>query len=1188
MSDHFEESASTAHKDSSNIATLNLSDDSSSCYYLHPSDNPGALLVLEIFTGENYIAWSKSMTIALTVKNKIAFIDGSLVQPNTTNQSLRMAWLRSNNLNSKSITEYFSEFKALWDEYNSYRPIPSCKCGHLDSCSCNIFKHLTARQQSDFVMKFLVGLHDSYSSVRSQLLLQTPLPSMGRVFSLLLQEESQRSLTNAAAIPIDCQAMIAEHYHNQNSKSGSNYTTRFAKYKGKTKATCTHCGYPGHIVDKCFQLIGYPPGWKGPRGKRLATMPHTSKNFQRLPTAHHTTALQPHLDTPNIVFSQEQMQNLLTLANSISSSKLNNTATEVSTSGISFSCHTASSPHNSFSWILDTGATDHMICSPLLFESIILPKTQNNVHLPNGQHVPILFTRTIRFSPDIILYNALYVPAFNINLISVSRLTAANIVGLFFLHTKCILQDLSKWKMIGLAEAESGLYKLHKPPAPNATKSPLITNIKSCAVATNIWHLRLGHIPPSKIALLNKTDPSVHTPLVFPDYPQHFDPFPCRPSNTTLHDSVVPTTIPIQPSVPHISTLPPPLTQLRKSERTKHPPTYLTQYYCGHMAQIASATPDSSPCFLPGKPYSILSYLSTSHLSLPHCAFTSSVSSIYEPKTYKQASSIPHWQHAMTNEITALEKNQTWDLVILPPNKTVIGCKWVYKVKFQADGQVERYKARLVAKGYTQQEGIDFFDTFSPVAKITTVRVLLTIAAANNWHLHQFDVDNAFLHGDLHEEVFMQLPPSYSNHNDPRVCKLKKSIYGLKQASRQWFSKLSASLLQFGFLQANSDSSLFIKQSETTLIAILIYVDNVLIASNDLTALTIVKNYLRRIFPVKDLGHLKYFLGIEVARSTKGIVLCQRKYALDILMDSGFSGAKPVTFPMESTLKLSTHDTSPPLPNPASYRRLIGRLLYLTLTRPDLSYAIQTLSQFMSNPHTLHMQAAERVLRYLKATPGKGLLLKAASPLHLKAYSDSDWGGCIDTRRSVTGYLVFLGDSLISWKSKKQPTVSRSSCRSRISGHLATTSCELQWHSYLLADFHIPHSQPALLYTDSKPASEIAYNPIHHERTKHIQIDCHLVREKLQAGLLTIIHIPSKFQLADALTKPLGSHMLNPLLDKMGMINIHSHLAGGYWNIAHAPTEANAANNSSILAEQATPAADSPTPEDSRRLAMIS
>ena len=188
------------------------------------------------------------------------------------------------------------------------------------------------------------------------------------------------------------------------------------------------------------------------------------------------------------------------------------------------------------------------------------------------------------------------------------------------------------------------------------------------------------------------------------------------------------------------------------------------------MAQIASATPAFSHCSPPGKPHSIFSFLSTSQLSLPQCAFTSSVSTVFEPKTYKQASIIPHWQHAMTNEIIALEQNKTWDLVILPPNKFVIGCKWIYKVKFQADGQVERYKACLVAKGYTQQEGIDFLDTFSPVAKITTVRVLLTIAAVKNWHLHQLHVDNAFLHGDLHEEVYMQLPPGYSNPNDPRVC----------------------------------------------------------------------------------------------------------------------------------------------------------------------------------------------------------------------------------------------------------------------------------------------------------------------------------------------------------------------------------------------------------------------------------
>ncbi|KAF5469796.1 hypothetical protein F2P56_010356 [Juglans regia] len=310
MSDNLEENASMAHTPSSNASVQNLSDDSSSCYYLHPSDNPGVLLVSEIFTGENYIAWSRSMLIALTVKNKVAFVDGSLVQPITNDPYLRVAWLRANNLvlswlmnsiakeirgsllyftnafdiweelrvrylrsdgprvfflekslssisqNSKSVTEYFSEFKALWDEYISYRPIPSCRCGNLNRCSCNILKNLTDRQQSDYVMKFLVGLHDSYSAVRSQLLFQSPLPSMSRVFSLLLQEESQRSLTNAIGISFDSQAMVAE----QSSRTVSTNNTRFTKQKGKSDAICSHCGYSGHLVDKYFQLIGYPPG----------------------------------------------------------------------------------------------------------------------------------------------------------------------------------------------------------------------------------------------------------------------------------------------------------------------------------------------------------------------------------------------------------------------------------------------------------------------------------------------------------------------------------------------------------------------------------------------------------------------------------------------------------------------------------------------------------------------------------------------------------------------------------------------------------------------------------------------------------------------------------------------------------------------------------------------------------------
>ena len=201
---------------------------------------------------------------------------------------------------------------------------------------------------------------------------------------------------------------------------------------------------------------------------------------------------------------------------------------------------------------------------------------------------------------------------------------------------------------------------------------------------------------------------------------------------------------------------------------------------------------------------------------------------------------------------------------------------------------------------------------------------------------------------------------------------------------------MSTSLLLFRFLQAKSDSSLFIRKTTNTFIVVLIYVNDVIITSNTLTTINQVKQFLQTTFPIKDLGKLKYFIGIEVSQSAKGIVLCQRKYSLDILANSGFFGAKPVSFPMESALKLSVNDASPSLSDPASYRRLIGRLLYLTITRPDLSYAIQTLSQFMSNPHTMHLQAAERVLQYLKATPSQGLLLKADSTFHLKAYSDSD------------------------------------------------------------------------------------------------------------------------------------------------------------------------------------------------------
>ncbi|XP_020240327.2 uncharacterized protein LOC109819131 [Cajanus cajan] len=389
-------------------------------------------------------------------------------------------------------------------------------------------------------------------------------------------------------------------------------------------------------------------------------------------------------------------------------------------------------------------------------------------------------------------------------------------------------------------------------------------------------------------------------------------------------------------------------------------------------------------------------------------------------------SQFPCWNNAMKAEITALEKTNTWILVELPPGKHPIGCKWVYKIKHKPDGSIERYKARLVAKGFTQLEGIDYFETFSPVAKITTFRVLLALAAAKGWHLQQLDVNNAFLHGDLDEEVYMKLPPGLTADSPNQVCKLQRSLYGLKQASRQWHSKLTTALLSLGYTQSMADHSLFVKNTGSSFTALLVYVDDILLTGTDLAEINHVKKYLDDQFSIKDLSDLRYFLGLEVSKSAKGIVLNQRKYVLDILSDAGLLGAKPAATPMDPSTKLQA-DKGIAYTDPAEFRRIIGKLIYLTTTRPDISYAVQQVSQYVSNPLDLHYKAAIRILRYLKGCPGKGLFFPSSNSLKPSAFADSDWACCLDTRRSVTGYCIFLGDALISWKSKKQGIISRSS-----------------------------------------------------------------------------------------------------------------------------------------------------------------
>lgn len=492
----------------------------------------------------------------------------------------------------------------------------------------------------------------------------------------------------------------------------------------------------------------------------------------------------------------------------------------------------------------------------------------------------------------------------------------------------------------------------------------------------------------------------------------------------------------------------------------------------------------------------------------------------------------------MKKEIRALEQNGTWTLEELPKGKRAIDSKWIYKIKYQLNGEIERYKVRLVAKGFTQMEGIDFHDTFAPVAKLVTVRTLLAVAVKKNWIINQLDVNNAFLHGELHEEVYMKIPQGFEKGKENKVCRLRKSLYGLKQASRNWYQKFTSSLRMIGFRQSQADHSLFIFKTENSFVAALIYVDDVIIVGNDVKKIKETKTFLNEKFSIKDLGPLKYFLGIEVTRTRDGIVLNQRKYILDILEDSGMMGCRPSAFPMEQNAKLQKNDEDKRV-DANKYRRLVGRLLYLQATRPDITYSVNILSQFVTDPRESHMNAAMRVLRYLKATPAQGILLPKEGDANLIAYTDSDWLGCPDTRRSRTGYLLLLGGAPISWKSKRQSVVSRSSAEAEYRA-MATTVSEVIWLRWLLKELGLEQSDPTQLLCDNMAVKHIANNPVFHERTKHVEMDCYFVRERVESKEVKPLHIDTKSQVADLFTKALGAKHLQSLLNKLGICNLHA------------------------------------------------
>ncbi|KAK8921120.1 hypothetical protein KSP39_PZI020446 [Platanthera zijinensis] len=618
-------------------------------------------------------------------------------------------------------------------------------------------------------------------------------------------------------------------------------------------------------------------------------------------------------------------------------------------------------------------------------------------------------------------------------------------------------------------------------------------------------------------------------------------PFPSAPSPPSIPRPVLPVTTPLLPVPPALPPVPPAPPIIRVY--TRRPP-------CS-MAPLQSAsttvTPRPDDQVQTSTAHPLAHYVSLHRLSPPLHTFATSLSSVSVPNSVQEALQHPGWRAVMEEKMAALWTNRTWTLVPLPPGQKPVGCKWVFVIKHAADGTIDRLKARLVARGFTQQQGLDYEETFSPVAKLNTVRVLLSVAVHHQWPLLQLDVKNAFLNGDLQETVYMQQPPGFETTGESQVCHLRKALYGLKQSPRAWFDKFSKALREIGFTRSSADFSLFTRHRSTGTVLLLVYVDDIIITGNDSNGILAVKLHLSTVFQTKDLGPLRYFLGLEVARRSDGLILSQRKYCTDLLHDAGYSGCKPIDTPMDVNHKLCAQasDSDTLLDNPEYYRRLVGKLIYLTVTRPDISFAVGIVSRYMHSPRSSHLQAVERILRYLKKAPGQGLVYKVSSSTPtLVAYSDADYAGSLDDRRSTSGFCTYFGGHLITWRSKKQAVVARSSAEAEYRA-MASVVSELTWLESLLTDLDVKLPSPALLLCDSQAAIHIAKNPVFHERTKHIEVDCHFIREKVQLKKIDLRHVPGTEQVADVLTKALSSTLFYQCLSKLGAYDLYAPACGG-------------------------------------------
>uniref|UniRef100_A0A2N9EUE1 Integrase catalytic domain-containing protein n=1 Tax=Fagus sylvatica TaxID=28930 RepID=A0A2N9EUE1_FAGSY len=1030
----------------------------------------------------------------------------------------------------QSISDYYSQTASMWEQLAAADP-PLRYAEDID-----LFAKYKDRRR---FTQFMMGLREDFEPTRAALLSRSPLPSLDAAVKELISEENRRP------------------HHHLSSSDVVLATPRPPSSSDRSRRFCTYCQKPGHDITECYR--------KKKDDKRKQ---HQSRGILPLPQAAAVSSAP--VNDPVVTVSQ--LESMFHRYMSQPSPALSVT------------------PGNK-SWLLDSACCNHMTPHASHFSQKTPLVPSPIIYTADSSHMSVSHIGTIS-SPDLTIPDTYLVPKLSLNLLSVGQLCELGL-DLHFSNHGVDVQDPLTGKLLGTGRKTGRLFELCNLQIPSHMVSSSVA--ATTTLSPDLWHSRLGHASLSRLQLLASQDNAqeyhdksflsildsngtlphyscpytsqqngraerklrhildvVRTLLISASIPERFWGEAALTAVYTINRIPSPTTHKKSPfellydKIPDYSSLrgfrcyDPISRRLRISRHVEfweHQTFSSRQHFpfiSSSMTPIftdpsidlypdpvrdstqppsssdvpslvlspAAGSPDSDPASSAPSESPTDICRSTrvrappSHLSDYHCYFA--LATLHEPHTYREASTNPLWQQAMADELDALHKTHTWDMTTLPPGKSAVGCKWVYKIKTRADGSVERYKARLVARGFTQEYGIDYEETFAPVARLTSVRSLLAVAAVRHWPLFQMDVKNAFLNGDLLEEVYMQPPPGYPDSQN-QVCRLRRALYGLKQAPRAWFAKFSSVVAQQGFTPSSYDSALFIRHTSTGITLILLYVDDMIITGDDTAGICDLQKFLSQQFEMKDLGTLSYFLGLEVTSSSDGYYLSQAKYASDLLSKAGLTDSKTVSTPLELNVKLNTTDVS--------------SCLLLRST---------------------HYAAVLHILRYIKGTLFHGLHFSAQSSLELRAYADADWAGDPTDRRSTTGYCFLLGSSLISWRSKKQSVVARSSTEAEYRA-LADATSELLWLRWLLADMGAPQTTRTPIHCDNRSTIHIAHNDVFHERTKHIEIDCHFIRHHLQQSALHLLSVSSEDQLADVFTKSHPPGRLRDLVSKLKM-----------------------------------------------------